>query len=119
MWSQYNAAGQLVNQTTYPEYSTRYSVMTGTTDPGPTSMVSGNVLVIWLSASTGNKTQTIPAPANTGNKITVTDGQGTAGTYTITVSSSGTILGSGIVNSVNVNYASITLIDGPGGWSPA
>ena len=120
MWTQYNSAGQTVSPQPISNYPISYAVISGATDSGPGSMAAGNVLIVWTSTSGVTKRQTIPTSVGTNNKITVVDGvtpSGSAGTYNIILTpTAGSLVGSGIVNIINVNLNSITLTDSPVGW---
>jgi len=71
----------------------------------------------WNSASASAKTESIPAPTQLGQNITIKDAYGNAGTYSITVTPvSGTI--DGQANYVlDQNYEAITLVaNGSTNW---
>lgn len=85
-------------------------ITSGTADTAPLV----NTICLWDSATTGNKTQTIPTSSGSLGIIIIMDVEGNASTYPITaVPSSGSIIGP---NSVYINNASITLIDTSLGW---
>lgn len=85
-------------------------IVSGTTDSAPLV----NTICLWNSATTGNKTQTIPASTGSLGLIIIMDVRGTASTYPITATPAlGSILGP---NSVYINNASISLIDTSLGW---
>lgn len=86
-------------------------VSSGTTDTAP----NVNTFIGWQSATTGAKTQTIPASTGSKGIIIVNDMQGTAYNYPITiVPVSGSINGG--QNQVYTNYGSLTLLDTSQGW---
>lgn len=91
-------------------------VITGTTDAATSSDVS----ILWASANTAAKTQTLYAcnSASKGNVIRVVDEQGSAATYPILVDPTGgdTILGEPLYV-MNYNYqAPAFQCDGGGNW---
>lgn len=73
-----------------------------------------SVFIGWQSATTSNKSLTIPQSTGNLSQIVISDLQGTAYTYPITVTpSTGSIIG---VNEIYTNYGSLTLFDTTAGW---
>lgn len=88
-------------------------INSGSSDVATTS----DGLIVWKSAATTAKSQSIPAATALGETHTIKDAQGNCATYNITITpTSGTIdFTSTFV--MNVNYMSITLVsDGAGNW---
>ena len=89
---------------------TQKTISSGSTD----TETSGNMLILWNSATASNKTQTIPTSSGSMKTFIISDIYGTAGQYPITTSPvSGSIIG---VNEVYTPCGSITLIDSTNGW---
>lgn len=91
-------------------YSTGMFVQSGTT--GPTASLSQ--FIGWQSSTAAPKTQPIPTSIGSLRQITVSDLQGTAEQYPITlVPATGSIIGP---NEVAGNYNSLTVLDTTQGW---
>ena len=87
-------------------YGTQYQITSGTTNSTPPA--TGG-FIIWNSATTGAKSQTIPTPT-AGLVFNIKDKYGSAGTYNITITPlTGTIDGQATYV-INQNYAVITLV---------
>jgi hypothetical protein len=93
------------------------NIATGTTNTVSAALTADTVIT-WQSAATGAKSQTIPTAIGSGFRMTVTDCQGTATTYPITVApATGSVIGASMgTNHIYTNYSSITLIDTSIGW---
>ena len=113
-WIFYNSAGQQLGPGNVADYPQVRTVATGTTDAGPSSMASGNCLILWNSATSGAKTSTIPTSAGTNNRLTIIDVAQTAQTNAITATpATGSITGN---NQVYTLGGAQTWIDTSLGW---
>ena len=98
----------------YPQIRT---IVSGTTDAGPTGMLAGNCLALWNSATGGAKTQTAPTAAGTNNRFTIVDVAQSASTSNITFTpATGVVKGN---NKVATNGGMQTWVDTSLGWVAA
>jgi hypothetical protein len=117
-WQTYDKTGALktLQTTALPAaaYAQVRTVASGTTDAGPTSMTSGNCLVLWNSATAGAKTSTMPTAAGTNNRFTIIDVAQTAQTNAITATpATGSITGN---NQVYTKAGVQSWVDTSLGW---
>lgn len=71
----------------------RYIGGSATTDV----MLTSDNTVVWNSSASAAKTETLQAPTNTGQIVTIKDGVGNAATYPITLAGY-TVIGSSVIN---------------------
>lgn len=92
-------------------YTAEQVISSGTT----ATTVAAATNVLWNSATTGAKTNTIPTATGSKKIITITDVRGTAGLYPITAAPvSGSVTNG--QNQVYTNGGSLTLYDSSIGW---
>jgi len=74
-------------------------------------------LIIWYSSTSANKSENITAGSIAGQTVILKDGQGTAGTYPITIAASGCTIDHKPSYSMNQNDVCVALTwDGSTNW---
>lgn len=119
-WETFNASGAQLQAAAGagPQYAQEINVTgSASTNSGPTTMVNGNVLILWGSNYSGAKTQSAPTATGTLNELTIKDTTNTiASTGGITFSPPGYSPSAADDNQVYINSGYATWADSLNGW---